>query len=64
MQFIMSATTAAILGESRVTAVRLEDGSLVPTDLVVMAVGIRPNIELARLPDCAASAVCWSTIPC
>jgi NAD(P)H-dependent nitrite reductase small subunit len=48
IQFRLSVNTVAILGESRVTALRLEDGSLLPTDLVVMAVGIRPNIEVAR----------------
>ena len=32
----------------RVCAVRFKDGSVVPADLVVMAVGIRPNIELAQ----------------
>jgi nitrite reductase (NADH) large subunit len=48
IRFRLSTNTAAILGESRVTALRLEDGSVLPTDLAVMAVGIRPNIELAR----------------
>ena len=33
---------------SRVTAIRFKDGSEVPADLVVMAVGIRPNTELAE----------------
>jgi nitrite reductase (NADH) large subunit len=32
----------------RVCAVRFKDGSIVPADLVVMAVGIRPNVELAQ----------------
>jgi nitrite reductase (NADH) large subunit len=32
----------------RVCAVRFKDGSTVPADLVVMAVGIRPNVELAQ----------------
>ncbi len=32
----------------RVCAVRFKDGSVVPADLVVMAVGIRPNTELAE----------------
>ncbi|MDD2844970.1 MAG: nitrite reductase large subunit NirB [Rhodoferax sp.] len=32
----------------RVCAVRFKDGSVVPADLVVMAVGIRPNVELAQ----------------
>jgi nitrite reductase (NADH) large subunit len=48
LKFLMEAQTAAILGEDRVTAVRFADGSTVEADLVVMAVGIRPNIALAR----------------
>lgn len=32
----------------RVTAVQFDDGRELPADLVVMAAGIRPNIELAR----------------
>jgi nitrite reductase (NADH) large subunit len=31
-----------------VEAVRLADGRVLPADLVVMAAGVRPNIELAR----------------
>lgn len=48
LQFKMPAKTAAILGKERVTGVRFDDGSELQADLVVMAVGIRPNIELAR----------------
>jgi nitrite reductase (NADH) large subunit len=54
LKFALSATTSAILGEAtpagtpRVKAVRLADGTDIPADLVVMAAGIRPNIELAR----------------
>lgn len=44
----MEAQTEAILGRDRVTGVRFKDGSEIPADLVVMAVGIRPNIELAK----------------
>ncbi len=42
------ANTKAILGKDRVTGVALDDGSELAADIVVMAVGIRPNIELAR----------------
>ncbi|MEW5770952.1 MAG: nitrite reductase large subunit NirB [Pseudomonadota bacterium] len=35
-------------GERRVSAVRFKDGTEVPADLVVMAVGIRPNTALAE----------------
>ena len=48
MTFLMGHQTQAILGEDRVRAVRFTNGLEVPADLVVMAVGIRPNVELAR----------------
>lgn len=48
LEFRMEAQTEAILGRDRVTGVRFKDGSEIPADLVVMAVGIRPNIELAK----------------
>lgn len=50
MQFLMQAQTEALLGNAagRVQAVRFKDGSEIPADLVVMAVGIRPNTALAE----------------
>jgi nitrite reductase (NADH) large subunit len=48
MKFLMNADTQAILGTDKVTGVRFKDGSEVAADIVVMAVGIRPNIELAK----------------
>ena len=48
LAFRMQAQTSEILGEDRVTGVRFADGSEVAADLVVMAVGIRPNITLAK----------------
>lgn len=44
---ITRANTEKILGEDRVEGVQLDDGRVLEADLVVMAVGIRPNIELA-----------------
>ncbi len=40
--------TEALAGDNRVRAVRLADGRELPADLVVFAVGVRPNIDLAR----------------
>lgn len=40
--------TRAILGTNRVEAVCLADGTVLPADLVVMAVGVRPDVDLAR----------------
>ena len=48
LKFLMEAQTEAILGEQRVQGVRFKDGSEVEADLVVMAVGIRPNVDLAK----------------
>lgn len=42
------ANTKEIVGDRRVSGVRLDDGTLYPADIVVMAVGIRPNAQLAR----------------
>lgn len=48
LRFLLEARTEAVLGETQVTGVRFADGLEVAADLVVMAVGIRPNIELAQ----------------
>jgi NADPH-dependent 2,4-dienoyl-CoA reductase/sulfur reductase-like enzyme len=40
-------TVAAILGETHVTGVILKDGVVLDCDLVVVAAGIRPNVEIA-----------------
>jgi nitrite reductase (NADH) large subunit len=48
MNFLLEKQTAKILGEERVTGIRFQDGSEVNADLIVMAVGIRPNIQLAK----------------
>lgn len=48
MNFIMEKQTVAILGDERVSGVRFQDGTETAADLVVMAIGIRPNIELAK----------------
>ena len=45
--FAMPASTVAIEGADRARAVRLADGRVLPADLVVQAVGVRPNVALA-----------------
>ena len=50
LKFLMGAQTQALLGNEagRVKAIQFKDGTEVPADLVVMAVGIRPNTALAE----------------
>ena len=48
MKFFMEARTKEITGDKSVTGVELEDGTKIPADIVVMAVGIKPSIELAQ----------------
>jgi nitrite reductase (NADH) large subunit len=47
-QILTTADTAEIYGEGKVEGVRLKDGREIPASIVVMAVGIRPNVKLAR----------------
>jgi nitrite reductase (NADH) large subunit len=48
LSFGLEADTAEIVGADRVSGVKLKDGRVIPADLVVIAVGIRPNAELGR----------------
>ncbi|MBT9551625.1 MAG: NAD(P)/FAD-dependent oxidoreductase [Hydrogenophaga sp.] len=50
MKFLIGAQTQELVGneEGRVKAIRFKDGTELPADLVVMAVGIRPNTALAE----------------
>jgi nitrite reductase [NAD(P)H] large subunit len=48
LNFFTNGQTEEIFGDGCVEGVRLADGREVPGDLVVMAIGIRPNIDLAR----------------
>jgi nitrite reductase (NADH) large subunit len=50
LKFLIGAQTQELIPDrnGRVMAIRFKDGTELPTDLVVMAVGIRPNTELAE----------------
>lgn len=49
MQFVLQKNTTAVKGNRRAVGLTFSDGSELDADLVVMAVGIKPNVELARL---------------
>lgn len=50
LNFLLNKNTEQLIGndQGRVKTVRFTDGSEIPADLVVMAVGIRPNFSLAE----------------
>ena len=48
LHFLMGHQTEAIVGDDRVKGVRFKNGLEVAADIVVMAVGIRPNFSLAQ----------------
>jgi nitrite reductase (NADH) large subunit len=50
LTFMMGAQTQELIPDKdgRVMALKFKDGKEIPADLVVMAVGIRPNVELAQ----------------
>ncbi|WP_426125985.1 nitrite reductase large subunit NirB [Pararhizobium sp. PWRC1-1] len=48
IKVITKANTKQIVGTSKVEGIELDDGTLIPASLVVMAVGIRPNSAIAK----------------
>ncbi len=54
IEVVCEADTAAIEGE-HVTGVRLKGGRVFDADAVVMALGVRPNVELARAAGVAVN---------
>ncbi|MFC5699748.1 nitrite reductase large subunit NirB [Cohnella faecalis] len=48
MKFLLEKQSDAILGKKRVTGLSFKDGTRVDADLIVMAVGIKPNVQLAK----------------
>ncbi len=47
VRVLLRRSTTAIVGDDRAEGVALEDGTVLEADLVVVAAGIRPNVELA-----------------
>ena len=48
IKVMLGKTTTAVIGNGRVEGVALEDGSILDAEIVVVAAGIRPNVDLAR----------------
>jgi len=48
IRLLKQARTLEIVGSERVEGVRLQDGTVIPAGLVILATGVRPNTVLAR----------------
>lgn len=49
VELVLGDGLAKLHGENdRVTTIETESGKMIPTDLVVIAIGVKPNIELAK----------------
>ncbi|MFD1134386.1 nitrite reductase large subunit NirB [Paenibacillus urinalis] len=48
MKFLLNKQTAELVGRRRVSGLKFRDGEKLAADLVVMAVGILPNVTLAK----------------
>ena len=48
MKIELQANSQEIIGQDDVEAIKLADGRVIETDLIVMAVGIRPYVQVAR----------------
>lgn len=50
MNFLLEKQSDSIIGKKRAAGLKFKDGTHVDADLIVMAVGIKPNVQLAK--DC------------
>lgn len=48
VKLYLGAATDEILGEAKVTGVKLKDGTVIDTELVLLSTGVKPNVELAE----------------
>ncbi len=51
MKFKLNNTVARVLGDSAVTGVVLQDGTEIPCEMLVVAIGVQPNTDLVKDTD-------------
>ena len=51
IRVLLNAQTQEVAGDDKAEALVFADGSRLPVDMVVVAVGVRPNISLAKVAD-------------
>ena len=55
VKVLLKADTASVEGDGRVERLILADGTVLPADLVVLSVGVRPNVALAQAAGLATA---------
>ena len=50
IEVLLETATNRFVGDGRVEAVEFKDGRVIPAEMAVVAVGIKPNAEIAALP--------------
>ena len=48
IEIITESTVEEILGENHIESVRLRDGIILPCDMLILAIGVKPNFELVK----------------
>jgi nitrite reductase (NADH) large subunit len=55
IEVLLETATARFVGDDRVEAVEFKDGRIIPTEMAVVAVGIKPNAEIAAASGLAVN---------
>jgi 3-phenylpropionate/trans-cinnamate dioxygenase ferredoxin reductase subunit len=63
VRILLDAQVAALEGQSRVSAVRLADGSSLPADLVIAGIGLVPSVAPLGLDAVEVDGHCRTTLP-
>jgi NADH oxidase (H2O2-forming) len=54
---VTGASIAEVLGDKKITAVKLSNGQEIKADALIVGVGVRPNVELARKAGLATNKI-------
>ncbi len=63
VRVLLDAQVEALEGDARVAAVRLADGSILPTDLVIAGIGLIPSVAPLGLDAVEVDGHCRTTLP-
>ena len=59
MEILLEKEALEFTGEDKINGIRFKDGSTIECDMAVVAVGIKPNMELAKIRAYTAKRESW-----